>query len=479
MFRRITSCAATCAVLVVTSSVNAQSDAEAMLILNQNAGDSQLILLGGPDDSVIRSLNALEPRTVLMPPGEDDMLPASATAVISINGAGSYILGGNVIGVAGKHGIEIKNSNVTLDLNGFAVIGTPDAKHAIHVPDGVVNVTIKNGAIRGWPMRGIDGKRMTASRITGVLVGNCKWHGIYLGQGIVEDCIARANGGDGIHVVNGRSVVESCTVELNGGDGVEVAEYTTVRDVTASGSAEDGIAAGIGCSITGCTSADNGNWGIVTGMTSTITGCTAFLNKLDGIRGGGHCVVELCAARSNSRQGIMVSGSGVITGCESSFNGGRGIYAQTNSVITSCTATFNGETGIVVADASAVSSCSVVGNTGAGIQTTYGSAIRDCVVRQHGNADKCGIQASGDCSVSGNTLDNNDIGIWVTDSDNRIDGNNVTDSQTGILVSISGNMVVRNSVASTTTPYTVATGNLMSTVKTSTVGAGPWDNFAY
>ena len=80
------------------------------------------------DAEAAQVLAELETRIVLTPPGEGEMLPVSATAVISINSAGSYVLGGNVFGVSGKHGIEIKKSNVTLDLNGYALIGTPGSR---------------------------------------------------------------------------------------------------------------------------------------------------------------------------------------------------------------------------------------------------------------------------------------------------------------------------------------------------------------
>lgn len=45
--------------------------------------------------------------------------PGSATSLFVISSPGSYYLGGNITGVAGKNGIEIIVPDVTLDLMGF------------------------------------------------------------------------------------------------------------------------------------------------------------------------------------------------------------------------------------------------------------------------------------------------------------------------------------------------------------------------
>ena len=54
---------------------------------------------------------------------EVNSLPGDANAVFVISQPGSYCLGSNVVGVAGKNGIKIDADNVTLDLAGFGVLG--------------------------------------------------------------------------------------------------------------------------------------------------------------------------------------------------------------------------------------------------------------------------------------------------------------------------------------------------------------------
>src|SRR5262245_21934635 len=63
---------------------------------------------------------------------------------------GSYYLTTNLVGVANNYGIAILADNVTLDLNGFAVIGVNNAFTGIGI-FGQKNVCVRNGTVRGWP----------------------------------------------------------------------------------------------------------------------------------------------------------------------------------------------------------------------------------------------------------------------------------------------------------------------------------------
>ena len=468
-------------IALCVGSAGAQSNPDAMLILSQNALDadgSRLIMLNGPDDATIKSLDELETRIVLMPPGPDDMLPVSATAVISINSAGSYVLGGNVFGVAGKNGIEIKKSNVTLDLNGYAVIGTPDALSGINVPNGVVNVKIHNGAIRGWPQRGIDGKKMSASEVSDVRVGNCKWHGIFIGDGIVSNCTSRLNGGDGINVSKGMSVVRGCTVERNGGDGVDVNFNTTICKVTATGNTGSGITCGNTCIVTGCIAADNGSLGISGNHECKVIECTARNNSSVGINLSLGGVVRGCDSYTNGSLGIQVSNGGAVSESVAWNNDGAGIHASTGSRIADCTSYSNQNFGISADAACIVDSCVSYNNVFRGIVVGNASTVSGCTVTTHGGANEHGIHATGDSVITGNTCDGNTIGIVAVDSGSRVEGNNVTDGTTGIMVTAAGNIVVRNSV-SCTTDFDIVPGNKVGGISSDPSTAGPWDNFDF
>src|SRR4051812_44068330 len=67
----------------------------------------------------MKTLDQVEPRREV----NATNTPGNATNLFIISAPGSYYLSGNITGVAGKSGILISADSVTLDLNGFALIG--------------------------------------------------------------------------------------------------------------------------------------------------------------------------------------------------------------------------------------------------------------------------------------------------------------------------------------------------------------------
>lgn len=60
--------------------------------------------------------------------------PGDADSIFRISAPGSYYLTSNLVGLAGKTGIEIASANVTIDLNGFTLQGVPDSLNGIGTP---------------------------------------------------------------------------------------------------------------------------------------------------------------------------------------------------------------------------------------------------------------------------------------------------------------------------------------------------------
>src|SRR5690242_20378891 len=75
----------------------------------------------GPVASTYKTLNEIEPRTPIGPA----TTPGDADSVYTITQPGSYFLTGDVAGQAGKHGIEIEASHVSIEFNGFRLLGVP------------------------------------------------------------------------------------------------------------------------------------------------------------------------------------------------------------------------------------------------------------------------------------------------------------------------------------------------------------------
>lgn len=73
----------------------------------------------GPVAPTHKTLTEIEPRTAINLANT----PGDADSLFKITQPGSYYLTGNITGVAGKHGVEIATSGVSLDLMGFTLTG--------------------------------------------------------------------------------------------------------------------------------------------------------------------------------------------------------------------------------------------------------------------------------------------------------------------------------------------------------------------
>jgi hypothetical protein len=69
----------------------------------------------GAPAPTMKTLAQIEPRTPI------------ASLPFTITNAGSYYLTTNLVGTSGTNGITIASGNVTLDLEGFALLGVPSS----------------------------------------------------------------------------------------------------------------------------------------------------------------------------------------------------------------------------------------------------------------------------------------------------------------------------------------------------------------
>lgn len=244
-----------------------------------------------------KTLTEVEPRTAINAantPGDADATPS----LFKITQPGSYMLTGNITGVAGKSGIEIASSGVTIDLNGFEMLGIPGSLDAIACNSGAAgpggagtynNLTIKNGSLRSWGGSGMRIAPAAASniRIDSVLASGNGAMGIQVGSSaIVTNCSALYNATVGISTGD-VSTVKACTAYANLGNGIQAGSHTTVSDCAAQENTGRGILAGAGCTVSRCSSAMNIASGIETVYGCTIEGCNAKANTADGIRCSG------------------------------------------------------------------------------------------------------------------------------------------------------------------------------------------------
>lgn len=153
-----------------------------------------------------------DPRTPLSQP---------ASLPLRITRPGSYYLTENITGTALANGIEITTSHVTLDLNGFAVLGVPGSHYGIRAAlfrSNLENIVVKNGTVANWGYMGVSCEARNV-KVTGLQVLNNNQGAISCTrpEGVLEDCLIRGNGastGTCIYGVKGL-VVRNCTISGN------------------------------------------------------------------------------------------------------------------------------------------------------------------------------------------------------------------------------------------------------------------------
>ncbi len=152
--------------------------------------------------------------------------PCPAGFPIVLSAPGSYVLASNITGCAGADGIEISASNVSLDLNGFSLIGLggPASTVGVKAVGAIAKISLSNGKMTGWGAQGVDFVGVSASQLTHLIASNNGVNGLVLGDGsTLTDCIVSSNNSSGVLIFGAGSVVSGCDATSNGAIGVYAA----------------------------------------------------------------------------------------------------------------------------------------------------------------------------------------------------------------------------------------------------------------
>jgi parallel beta-helix repeat protein len=233
----------------------------------------------GAPAPVMKTLSQIEPRTLI------SSLP------VTITNSGSYYLSNNLRGVSGAGGITIATNNVTIDLNGFALVGVPGSQKGISTLGSLNNIIVRNGSLSDWGGTAVDGSG-----------------GSPLRNGILEHLTVSSNGGYGI-TISGNCLIQGCLSQSNVLDGISCSH----------------------CVVSDCVVKDNGNYGF-TAYYSHLRDCHAQNNVASGIYLQ-YSDAEGCKA-DNCANGIFVL-SGTVSRCDAQNNTYTGIYIDgPGSVVT-------------------------------------------------------------------------------------------------------------------------------------------------
>ena len=180
---------------------------------------------------------------------------------VTISQPGSYRLSGNLtVTSPGLNAIEIRASNVTLDLNGFGIAGTGrgsgGGQGIVGFAPGGTSVVVTNGSVRNMGSNGIN------------LDSNIR----------IEKVLISGNGGYGVAVTTGANILNNNIVD-NSGDGVLI-----------------------------------GQAGVVGGSSGFVSGNLLYQNTGAGIhvRFGGRTLVAGNVANFNTGPGLLTGGAATV-----------------------------------------------------------------------------------------------------------------------------------------------------------------------
>lgn len=398
----------------------------------------------GAPAPTMKTLQQVEPRTPI------DSLPFNITM------PGSYYLTGNLI--TSGTGIRILADSVTIDLNGFTLIGGTNA--AIHVPGPYRDLVIRNGHVVGWSGRGIDATSARNVVVEQVHVRDAGNVGIWVGPNArVENCVAESNGDVGIYVGIGGSVIQ-CTAISNATIGFVLLGDNLIKDSLALTNGTQGIYATGRVSIIACRSHANGQHGLVAFAASVVQDSSFVGNALGGIivSGSDGSLIENCRVADNGSTGIELQGSrNRLSGNVISGNGWTGIQAHHDTLVERSTIVSN-NSGISLQHRATVIGNTVRSNTVNGIVVNSGSVV-----------------------MENNATHNGANGFVVNGHGSRIEVNHAAfNGYLGFTINDGNNLVVRNSAHANFINYDIVAGNEAGPIgDMTTVGMHPAANMSW
>lgn len=260
-----------------------------------------LVPSNGPIASTYKTLAEVEPRVAV----NATNTPGDGTCMFRISQPGSYYVSGNIVSAAGKAGVLINSSGVTLDLAGFTISG---GSTGLSSTFGTSQIAVRNGHISGTTQHGIDLTNSSDLIIDRVTVEGVPGSGIATGgTAHISDC--NVVGGANAFSVGSCAVLERCVANNATGNGFRGAGQARLLDCVASN------CSGMGYQFTGndgrftnCTAFGGGTRGFEVGPYSLIDGCVSNGGGGIGFNVGTGSTIRNCIAENNALQGIVALG---------------------------------------------------------------------------------------------------------------------------------------------------------------------------
>lgn len=214
---------------------------------------------------------------------------------VTISESGSYRLTGNLtISNTVTNAISVTADNVTIDLNGFSIIGPGSGSgNGIQADTNLSRVTVTNGNVVSMGSRGIWLFSLS-SQVIGVVASDNGSFGIQMGdQSLVRDSSANDNGKGGILVSEG-GVVANSSADGNAEDGIQGGHAANIFDSSATSNGGHGIRVITGSLVRNNTSRFNQGFGLLMLNGSAYSGNVMTANIGGDVSGGVQTGPNLC-----------------------------------------------------------------------------------------------------------------------------------------------------------------------------------------
>ncbi len=248
----------------------------------------------GPPGPTMKKLDEVEPRTLI------SSLP------FTITNSGSYYLAASLTGASGANGITIATNNVTIDLNGFALLGVTGSSNAIVSAKNAAysDISIYNGTVRSWGAGGINLSNCSNLSFKQIKADSNNGPGLAGGNGtLVADCIAAYNNPG---IVGGAfSQVRNCSCYFNGSPGIYVNIYSTVSGCVTYADGATEINAVADAIVEDCVTYSQGQNCILVS-----DNCKILRNSCNGNGPGGGCACIHATGTANRIEANRVAGAG-------------------------------------------------------------------------------------------------------------------------------------------------------------------------
>jgi len=219
-----------------------------------------------------------------------------------------------MIGTSVTNGITITANDVTIDLDGHALIGYSSSYDGIAVAAGLENISIANGIISSWGRHGINAGDASSLKISGVQVSSNGFvsagSGMLIGSNsIIRQCQATGNKADGIYVKDGSTIADSVS-STNGANGIFAGSGCLINNCTIRRNSTDGICADSGGTIKSCVCSENSDDGIQINVGNQVLNNTCDLNKYGITPGGSRNTLDGNSLTRNTLHGIYTPAAG-------------------------------------------------------------------------------------------------------------------------------------------------------------------------